>query len=1343
MVQLGLHYTLSYTLHHQQQQRSSSLTMHPSSAAREHIRQTLLEYASSSASRYRFVDYFCVLGCTEPRLSSSPGINVPCVLTRFPELDHSDAALPEEIAMFAFSDGFTLSSERQREKLYSFRLNCDLDQMMVSCLMFWEEQTLHDGRGASQAAAQPAATSDFILPETEAVLAGGSAVSASEGESARMFVPRVLLLTSRLSYVSQHCEILSQLYQHFFSPPDSDLHPAPCPAIQLPCAVNHTAALPPPSLSFPCSLSCPCTAPIRLDCTGQPLETYLTLLTSELPLPVPGGRAVDFSIACRSYRLCLPASELDFPHLEFDLYELFQVLDVETVLTALRCLLSEMRVILHSGSRALLHSVSESLIALCFPFTWSHVFVPLLPRPLLAIVEAPVSFMIGIQSAAPPDLEHITDLTPFALIDIDRSTIDVAQPPPAFPAHAVRVLLKGLRRLVRPSAVDADDVRLPSTETGPAELYRRLHPSCADGRCSRVDAAVVTAGASSSSPSHPPGSAPEAVDPSLARQEARELSDFLLVHERNRLIRYEFFGFLSSLLHGYREHLHFLHGLTPTFSTSSFLAACPSSDHLPFLSRFLETQLFRDFLDRHVEMPSYLQDYLTYVEGVSEAAEGRQDQAFRLQQTPPRTLDDWTALVHPAAPTVVTVEEEQEEVRTRHRSHSETPAHWSSLTAPIAEETTVEEEASDVAGLLPRPSLSVRDSGGLPQFHNTGSVLGASSSLTSPIVFHGGERLNSCPPSASLSSSGVLPDSAQIPFVRTRSSRSATVVSLAPAVTAFVSSQTIVTAAASAVEAGREPPPSHPASALCYRQWLLRPPREFRLPEAEAGGAAGGFAAAKNPSTLLHAPLPAMAINADGEIEIVGGIRPPEAGGSKGAKAESSRAGGAAVDDRRSIVINTHAEGGDGSLTIAINSPKPVSNAQRQAAWASPAQPVPTSDAQPAASQLSATVRPRRLSRQDSLVNRPQSTNLISKSELELRKPEGHRRLPQLLAAIFRRHGGGVVIDVGELSAVGELLALREWRAMLVDLIGRLHGGYEGMLGGGGAGGWRDVGRERERCMEAEGFSALLLLFNVALEECAVENDFANAYSLLLMAERVYTSSLQQPQQQQQASAAAAQPFPPPPPTPHHNDRVYLLHSLASQALWHSVPEMWTFAYQADVHRRQHAVFPSQPCTACQAQQQQPAQAGAEEKERAAEHELCVDVLCHLIGLQVALGCREERVASFVQSVCSEHAHLLPQRAMLLQLVHSTIIASRSMMANEAGDSGGIGSERVSPSAASAVHPLILPQLGLVRRSSFNENDAGSKGDSADGGRIGTGIVPDTMRKYQQGAVKEFRIESR
>ncbi|KAJ8604879.1 hypothetical protein CTAYLR_010415 [Chrysophaeum taylorii] len=98
---------------------------------------------------------------------------------------------------------------------------------------------------------------------------------------------------------------------------------------------------------------------------------------------------------------------------------------------ALACALLERPILLVAESTSVLAPVAEALLALVRPFEWSHVYVPVLPRPLLELLDAPQPFLLGILSSWLPDDFEPTDEQP----ENDRRPL----PPPPEPRPA-RVL---------------------------------------------------------------------------------------------------------------------------------------------------------------------------------------------------------------------------------------------------------------------------------------------------------------------------------------------------------------------------------------------------------------------------------------------------------------------------------------------------------------------------------------------------------------------------------------------------------------------------------------------------------------------------------------------------------------------------------------------------------------------------------------------------------------------------------------------------------------------------------------------------------------------------------------
>lgn len=66
------------------------------------------------------------------------------------------------------------------------------------------------------------------------------------------------------------------------------------------------------------------------------------------------------------------------------------------ILDVFTSLLLESRVIIVSKSVSTLSSCVFALSGLVYPFTWQHVYIPILPRSLMAYCCAPMPFFVGV-----------------------------------------------------------------------------------------------------------------------------------------------------------------------------------------------------------------------------------------------------------------------------------------------------------------------------------------------------------------------------------------------------------------------------------------------------------------------------------------------------------------------------------------------------------------------------------------------------------------------------------------------------------------------------------------------------------------------------------------------------------------------------------------------------------------------------------------------------------------------------------------------------------------------------------------------------------------------------------
>ena len=116
------------------------------------------------------------------------------------------------------------------------------------------------------------------------------------------------------------------------------------------------------------------------------LEQFLTLVCLEVPTPQPGGSPICVKLGT-PLLLKLPAPFYDFSQLNMPLKKMFQILDIRTIVQCVCGVLCESRIVIHSSQYSLLTLISESILALCYPMVWCHIYIPVLPKDILNVVE--------------------------------------------------------------------------------------------------------------------------------------------------------------------------------------------------------------------------------------------------------------------------------------------------------------------------------------------------------------------------------------------------------------------------------------------------------------------------------------------------------------------------------------------------------------------------------------------------------------------------------------------------------------------------------------------------------------------------------------------------------------------------------------------------------------------------------------------------------------------------------------------------------------------------------------------------------------------------------------------
>ncbi|XP_071987860.1 DENN domain-containing protein 2B isoform X2 [Engystomops pustulosus] len=92
-------------------------------------------------------------------------------------------------------------------------------------------------------------------------------------------------------------------------------------------------------------------------------------------------------------------------HVDFEC--LFRCLSVRQIIRIFASLLLERRVIFVAEKLSTLSSCSHAVVALLYPFSWQHTFIPVLPSAMIDIVCCPTPFLVGLLSNSLPKLKEL------------------------------------------------------------------------------------------------------------------------------------------------------------------------------------------------------------------------------------------------------------------------------------------------------------------------------------------------------------------------------------------------------------------------------------------------------------------------------------------------------------------------------------------------------------------------------------------------------------------------------------------------------------------------------------------------------------------------------------------------------------------------------------------------------------------------------------------------------------------------------------------------------------------------------------------------------------------------
>ncbi|XP_039428700.1 DENN domain-containing protein 5B isoform X3 [Culex pipiens pallens] len=379
------------------------------------------------------------------------------------------------------------------------------------------------------------------------------------------------------------------------------------------------------------------------------LESYVYNILYEVSTPPP-GKSIRIYIPPEEPHLPpiatilqRPALKDELPFMDFPLRLLFTFLSVDCVIQLFTCVLLENQVLLRSVDYQKLTIIAECITSLLFPFQWQHVYAPILPASLHHFLDAPVPFVMGLHSDCDSSM-RIGSEANLCYVDIDKKCVQLPEELPAFPhrhdfiaeisAALDKYQVPRDRSLDPPSILSPknllkDHDMMTTSCTLPTGMHVRRKHSLHDvldwDRPNSPDLPLPPAGV----PSRPDvrqrivdivrrsggdevDSSPNEVMPSTKQKTPlTTLEQYYEDLRLNNSIREIFLNRFVQMFAAYeqyvilpnqaredwlsnRESMH-------NFDKASFLSDQPQH-HRPFLSQFLESQMFVTLIDNKIMM---------------------------------------------------------------------------------------------------------------------------------------------------------------------------------------------------------------------------------------------------------------------------------------------------------------------------------------------------------------------------------------------------------------------------------------------------------------------------------------------------------------------------------------------------------------------------------------------------------------------------------------------------------------------------------------------------------------------------------------------------------------------
>lgn len=144
--------------------------------------------------------------------------------------------------------------------------------------------------------------------------------------------------------------------------------------------------------------------------------------------------------------------DMDAPLIDVKLAPLVSRFDVKSLILLLSALMCEKRIIFIGDDLSTLSECIHAAVAILFvlslllihrcPFSWHHIFVPILPASLLSYVTAPMPFLVGVKRSMQAEMEKLP-MEACVYVDVDKGTIAYSESDPIIDLYPKNTISTG------------------------------------------------------------------------------------------------------------------------------------------------------------------------------------------------------------------------------------------------------------------------------------------------------------------------------------------------------------------------------------------------------------------------------------------------------------------------------------------------------------------------------------------------------------------------------------------------------------------------------------------------------------------------------------------------------------------------------------------------------------------------------------------------------------------------------------------------------------------------------------------------------------------------------------